>query len=104
MVVKNRPIPQNVLFIINVLTSVLFSTDVSTGSASYLPATAMSFPLSGPGFTSGVKVSNGERPFKRHGLRHKYLVKHLNSHAIWRLSVSFFNSECLLAYLMALFF
>ncbi|KAG1939927.1 RNA-binding protein [Pimephales promelas] len=31
------------------------SQDVSTGSASYLPATAMSFPLSGPGFTSGVK-------------------------------------------------
>ncbi|XP_051763790.1 RNA-binding protein 20 isoform X1 [Ctenopharyngodon idella] len=32
------------------------SQDVSTGSASYLPATAMkSFPLSGPGFTSGAK-------------------------------------------------
>lgn len=75
MVVKNRCIPQNVSFLINIWISVLFSTDVSTGSASYLPATAMSFPLSGPGFTSGAKVSNGERPLKRHGLRNKYLVK-----------------------------
>ncbi len=40
------------------------STDASTGSASYLPATSMkSFPLSGAGFTShqaGVKVRIGQ--------------------------------------------